>query len=77
VDSKFRKFGGSVENLTVQISGNFGVVWTGPEQIYITNRYVTNTPPLPPSSLLHPIPPIVHPPPSSLPLLDVSSVTCW
>ena len=45
------------------------------EQIYITNRrYVTNTPPLPPSSLLHPLPPIVHPPPPppppSLPLLD-------
>jgi hypothetical protein len=47
------------------------------EQIYITNRrYVTNTPPLPPSSLLHPIPSIVHhhhhhhPPPPSLPSLD-------
>ena len=33
------------------------------EQIYINRRYVTNNPPLPPSSLLHPIPPIVHPPP--------------
>jgi hypothetical protein len=39
------------------------------EQIYITNRrYATNTPPLPPSSLLHPIPPPLPPP--SLSLLD-------
>jgi hypothetical protein len=38
------------------------------EQIYITNRrYATNTPPLPPSSLLHPILPIVHPPPTPPP----------
>jgi hypothetical protein len=30
------------------------------EQIYITNRrYVTSTPPLPPSSLLDPVPPLV------------------
>jgi hypothetical protein len=28
--------------------------------LYIKRRFVTNTPPLPPSSLLHPIPPIVH-----------------
>jgi hypothetical protein len=40
------------------------------EQIYITNRRynATNNPPLPPSSLLHPIPPIVPtPPPPSFP----------
>jgi hypothetical protein len=38
------------------------------EQIYITNRrYATNTPPLPPSSFLHPIPP---PPLPSFPSLD-------
>jgi hypothetical protein len=54
------------------------------EQIYITNRrYVTNTPPLPPSSFIHPIPPIVHPPlpsPPPPPLSStsiLSSVTCW
>ena len=41
------------------------------EQIYITNRrYVTNTPPLPPSSLLHHIPPRPHRPIPSLSLLD-------
>jgi hypothetical protein len=38
------------------------------EQIYTKNRrYVANNPPLPPSSLLHHIPPIVHPPPLPLP----------
>jgi hypothetical protein len=50
------------------------------EQIYITNiRYVTNTPPLPPSSLLHPIPPLFI---ILLFLLSsllgrLSTVTCW
>jgi hypothetical protein len=40
------------------------------EQIYITNRrYATNTPPLPPSSFIHPIPPIVP--------RELSNVTCW
>jgi hypothetical protein len=46
------------------------------EQIYIPNRrYVTNTPPLLPSSLLHGISPLAHHPPPGFSTC-IRSVTC-